>query len=118
MGMPSDDNAIFLGPAANLAEPRAAQRLNDEGGGENNNETAMTIGARATLINGTANAARFTLRAADSLVSQVASTDVELAAGATFSWWVTEDTTFIYMQAADGASGFTAWVWQSSHGLK
>ena len=87
------------------------QRLSGTGATGAENATALPVGRYATLqVAGTAVRARW--GATDSVEADT--TDVYLAAGATFAWYVEQSSQFVSVQAADGSAAFEAHVWCSS----
>lgn len=86
------------------------QRLAGTGATGAETTEALPVGRYATLqVAGTA--IRFRLGAS---APEADTTDVYLAAGASFSWYVEQSTQWVSVQAADGTSAFEAHVWCSS----
>lgn len=107
----------ILGPvsgAAGLPDARRVpERLAATGTTESSNSGALIIGNMATILVG-AVPVRFVLRSDRGLAGQVATTDMYLPAGGSFTWTVDHLTRHIYIEAADGSSAYEAWVWKSS----
>lgn len=107
-----------LGPvASNTGVASAARRvpelLADTGATESSNEGAFIVNNNVTLLVG-AEPIRFVLRSEPGLATQVGSTDMYLPAGGVFTWTADHLTRYVYIEAADGASAYQAWVWKSS----
>lgn len=87
------------------------QRLAGTGATGAENTVALPVGRYATL-KVAATAVRVRL-GATSLV-EADTTDVYLAAGESFPWYVEQNSQFVSVQAADGSSAYEAHVWCSS----
>ncbi len=104
---------IMNGPVGGGTFPRAYDRLANTGTTEDSNAAQLPEGPMATILVGAA-AVRFSLRKTLAQATQVATTDPIIPAYGRFDWTVTEETRVIYIEAADGASAYEAWVWASS----
>ena len=111
-----DESAKLLAPTGGGTAPRAPQTLSGTGTTEDHNATKLTNNAYGTMKVG-ATAVRASFRSATGGSTQVATTDIRFEANALVHWWVTDSETVVYVEAADGASAYEAWVWTSSHGL-
>lgn len=105
--------ATILGPVGGGAFPRASDRLADTGTTEDSTAAKLVLGSMATILVG-GEAVRFSLRGATGQASQVATTDPIIGANQMFHWTVEADTSVVYVEAADGASAYECWVYQSS----
>lgn len=109
--------STILGPTgadpSDSSSRRSPERLAGTGTTEAHNTGRLIHHNMATLLVGDT-AIRFMLREASGLAGVVATTDMYLAAGASFTWTVDRLTRHVYIEAADGASTYEAWVWKSS----
>lgn len=106
----------ILGPTTSLPDPtglRKPQYLADTGTTESHNPNALAHNQMATLLVGLTSV-RVMLSASGGLSDVVATTDIILGPGSTFTWMVDSLTRHAYVEAADGASPYEAWVWKSS----
>jgi hypothetical protein len=86
------------------------QRLAGTGATGTETTVALPVGRYATLqVAG--EAIRYRLGAT---APEADTTDVYLAAGQSFSWYVEQSTQWVSVQAADGAAAYEAHVWCSS----
>lgn len=102
---PSDDDVV----------PAQGQLLANTGTTESHNATALTAGSQGTLQVGE-NAVRVSFRQNGGGAAQVATTSMRVAGGTSVNWLVTDMDKYVYVEAADGASAYEAWVWNSSFG--
>jgi len=100
-------------PSDDLAAPIQTQLLAGTGTTEAHNATALVMGGAATLQAGE-NAIRVSFRSAAGGAAQVATTSMRIAAGTSVNWYVTKYDQHVYVEAADGASAYEAWVWTSN----
>jgi hypothetical protein len=114
-GKYGEEAAYVLAPAKGGTAPRKDQRLAGTGTTEAHNTTALAVNAMATLQVGSV-AVRATFTAAAGGAAQVASTDLQIGAGARFDWVVTPATKHVYIEAADGSAAYEAWAWTSGPG--
>ena len=92
--------------------PTQADRIAHASGGEDEIATALTAGEMATIMVGS-QAIRVSFSAASG--NTVATTDMRLAAGSRFDWFVQGDTDdWIAAEADDAATSWEAGVWTSS----
>jgi hypothetical protein len=86
------------------------QRLAGTGATGAENSIALPMSRYATLkVAATAVRVRFGATA-----PEADTTDVYLAAGESFAWYVEQSSQFVSVQAADGAAAYEAHVWCSS----
>ena len=118
MSEPTDDASRVLAPSSEsgIAAPRTDKLLAGTGTTEDVNDTALTVGAQATLQVG-AGSVRVTWDNDSAGASKVGTTDLLLPAGGRFDWTVETHTRYVHVEAGDGSSAYEAWVWQSSPGL-
>lgn len=114
-GSKTEDACTIYAPIGGGSAPRAEQRISGTGTTEANSATALTLGAKATLMNG-ANSIRVSFRAATGVATAVATTSLLIGSYGRFDWDVTDETDFVYVEAGDGASTFECWIWTSSPG--
>ncbi len=107
--------STILGPTGTSDDSgrRTPERLAGTGTTEAHNSARLTINSMATMIVG-AEPIRFILREDLGLSGVVATTDIYLAAGASFTWTVDFLSRHVYVEAADGAAAYEVWVWKSS----
>lgn len=110
-----DELSMIQAPSDSQAVPRASQLLANTGTTEAHNATALRVGAMATLQAG-AEALRISFRTDAGGAAQVALTSMRLAAGTSITWLCTPFDKHVYVEAADAASAYEAWVWTSSFG--
>lgn len=88
-------------------------RLANTGTTESKNTVALTSGSLATISVSAAAAIRVNWAGTSSVTC--ATTDLELGAGASFTWEVQDGTSdFVAIEASDGSSAYEAWLWTSS----
>ncbi len=111
--------STILGPVGAVSSDTTSPRripelLAGTGTTESHNSGRLIFNNMATVIVG-AVPIRFILREVPGLADGVvATTDIYLAAGATFTWTVDALSRHIYVEAADGVAAYEAWVWKSS----
>lgn len=108
-----DELSMVRAPSDDLSAPAQAQLLAGTGTTEAHNATALIKNGQGTLQAGE-NAVRISFRSAAGGAAQVSTTSMRIAGGTSISWLVTEYTKHVYVEAADGASAYEAWVWSSS----
>lgn len=97
-------------PTADTVAAGDPQRLSGTGATGAENSIALPVSRYATLkVAATAVRVRFGATA-----PEADTTDVYLAAGESFSWYVEQNSQFVSVQAADGSSAYEAHVWCSS----
>lgn len=110
-----DNLSMIQAPSDDRVAPSAGQLLANTGTTEAHNATALRVGAMATLQAGS-EAVRISFRTEAGVAAQVALTSMRLAAGTSISWLCTPYDKHVYVEAADAASAYEAWVWTSSFG--
>lgn len=114
MGLPTDQASEMLVPSGDATAPYDEQRLANTGTTESVNATSLVIGSMATLVVGGV-AVRVRWRGTGGLATQVATTQQIVPAYGRIDWTVVSNrSAFVYVEAADGASAYEAWVWSSS----
>ena len=113
MSTESDLADGVYGGSGDAAFPKGPDTLVGVGAVEDSNSVVLVTESFASLLCGNT-AIRFSLRSATGLAAQVAVTDRILGANQRFDWLVTGDTKVAYVEAADAASAYQAWVWSSS----
>jgi hypothetical protein len=104
-----DSSSIVLGPATGGSGARAPQRLT--GTTSQSIGTALTPGTFATILVSSDVPIAFRLTGA---ASTAVATDPELPLSGRYDWSVEDGTQHVAVIAADGASTFECWVFQSS----
>ncbi|NJL44442.1 MAG: hypothetical protein HC945_03980 [Nitrosarchaeum sp.] len=102
------DASVFV----HAPTPKNSQRLANTGSTESSS-TELTVGKMATIMVG-ATAIRIEFLPTAGAGSSVATTSLIIGVNQRFAWVVLDETKFVAIEAADGASAYEAWVWTSS----
>lgn len=108
-----DELSMIRAPSDDAVAPTTSQLLADTGTAEDHNATALRVGGMATLLAGS-EAVRVSFRTAAGGAAQVALTSMRLASGTSMSWLCTPYDKHVYVEAADAAAAYEAWVWSSN----
>ncbi len=113
MGAYESQAAFVIGPYGGVSFPTAGGYDTLAGTTAEDSTAAMPVGAMCTILVGNA-AVRFNLRGTAGAANQVADTDPILAANTRYDYMVTDASTCVYVQSADGSAAYQVWVWVSS----
>jgi hypothetical protein len=114
MGLPTDQASEMIVPSGDATAPYDEQRLANTGTTESSNATGLVVGSMATLVVGGV-AVRVRWRGSAGLATQVATTQQIVPAYGRIDWTVLKGKSeYVYVEAADAASAYEAWVWSSS----
>lgn len=112
-----EEVSLVRAPSDDLAAPVATQLLSGTGTTEAHNATELYVGGQGTIQVGE-NAIRVSFRTNSGGAAQVGTTSMRIAGGTSVNWYVDTYSKHVYIEAADGASTYEAWVWTSNFAAK